>query len=148
MMTEKVFFEDRNGVRIGPYKTRFGADRITVFEDELRVSEGDLVIQPLADGTEQAYIADVVSHNAARRNIPAHFSIAITKTDATARALPVMSGVDAPGSNNNSERIAAALGRLAECIENSCFPADQKDEAAGLLRAITAHPVIAEILKT
>ena len=152
MMTDKVFFEDKNGTRSGPYKTRFGAERITVFQDELPVAEGDRVIQPLPDGTEQAYIAEVVSCNAGRGNIPGHFSIAIAKVAASPMPVASVTGTgsdDARGAragNSIHESIAASLQRLAECIDDTDFPAGQKDEAKRLLRALVDNPVVAAVL--
>ncbi len=154
MMTDKVFFEDKNGIRSGPYKSRFGTDRITVFQDELNVTEGDRVIQSLPDGTEQIYIAGAITYNAGRRNIPGHFSIAITREAAS--PAPGMSaagtGTDihragARAGNTSIENIAASLQSLAKSIENTDFPAEQKDEAERLLRSLIAHPVVAAVLR-
>jgi len=151
MMTDKVFFEDKYGTRSGPYKTRFGTDRITVFQDELNVTEGDRVIQPLPDATERIYIADAVTYHAARRNIPGHFSIAIT----TEAAVPVRGAsaagneIGVPGSvrpADGNKNVADALNTLAHGIENAGFPSDQKDEALRLLRTLIAHPVVAAVL--
>ena len=151
MMTDRVFFEDKNGTRVGPYKTRFGTDRITVFQDELNVKEGDRVIQPLPDGTEQGYIAEAVSYNAERRNIPAHFSITIAKE--AAPPLPVAdTGIGAhvsttPPRKNIDENIAAFIQCMTEGIDNASFPAEQKDEARQLLGALIEHPVVAAVLR-
>ncbi|HYD60249.1 MAG TPA: hypothetical protein VEC35_07835 [Noviherbaspirillum sp.] len=149
MMTDKVFFEDKNGTRSGPYKTKFGADRITVFQDELHVTEGDRVIHPLPDETEQTYVAETVTHNAARRNIPAHYSITIAKeaappmpdTSATATS-PDAHASGARAGNSDIENIAAFIQSLAESIDNTHFPAEQKDEARRLLRTLVEHPVV------
>lgn len=153
MMTDKVFFEDKNGIRSGPYKTRFGTDRITVFQEELNVAEGDRVIQPLADGTEQIYIVDAVAYGAARRNVPGHYSITIVK-EAASPTLDISvanTEVDVHVSNVmvgniNNESIAALIQSLAEGIENADFPTDRKDEAKRLLHALIAHPVVAAVL--
>jgi hypothetical protein len=147
MMTDKVFFEDKTGTRIGPYKTRFGTDRITVFQDELSVKEGDRVIQPLPDGSEQGYTVEAVSHHAERRNIPAHFSITLAKE--AAPPLPVVHaglGARAP-VKSNEENIALFIQRMTEGIDNAGFPAEQKDEARRLLRALIEHPVIEAVLQ-
>ncbi|HYD94694.1 MAG TPA: hypothetical protein VEC01_05160 [Noviherbaspirillum sp.] len=153
MMTDKVYFEDMNGIRTGPYKTRFGTDRITVFQDELNVGEGDHVVQPLADGTERIYVADNVTYNAGRRNIPGHFSITITReaespaaaTSALhARMDTLVSNVQA--GDNNNVNIAALIRSLAQSIENTDLPAEQKDEAKRLLRTLIEHPVMTALL--
>ncbi|WP_420474519.1 hypothetical protein [Noviherbaspirillum sp. ST9] len=138
MMTDKVFFEDRHGSRSGPYKTKFGADRITVFQDELHVAEGDRVIQPLPDGSEHVYIAGPVTRTEARRNIPAHFSIALAGEAATVSAAP----------REDEAHVAAALQRLADGIEHSRLPGEQKDEARRILRMLAEHPVIAALAGT
>lgn len=153
MMTDKVFFEDKNGTRQGPYKTRFGADRITVFQDELNVAAGDRVVQPLSDGSEQAYMVEAVAHNAARRNIPGHFIISIAReavassmsgTPAASAGLGI--GTATPGTCGGN--IPALLQSLAGSIENASFPAEQKDEAKRLLRALIEHPVVAAVLQS
>lgn len=149
MMTDKVFFEDQHGTRSGPYKTRFGTDRITVFQDELKVTEGDRVIQPLADGTERFYMAEAVTYNAARRNIPGHFSITIAAVahvpDSSVKG---MCATDVEAGDNNSENLPALIQSLAERIEHSGFSAEQKDEARHLLRTLVEHPVVAAVLRT
>lgn len=147
MMTDKVFFEDKNGIRSGPYKTKFGTDRITVFRDELTVTEGDRVIQPLPDGTEQFYMAEAVTYNAGRGNIPGHFSIAIAREASSSMtgARTVAHAVNA-GAGIGKEDIPALLQSLSERIDNASFPADQKDEARRLLRTLIAHPVVAAVL--
>lgn len=153
MMTDKVFFENKNGTRQGPYKTRFGTDRITVFQDELNVAAGDRVVQPLSDGSEQAYMVEAVAHNAARRNIPGHFIISIAReavassmsgTPAASAGLDI--GAATPGTCGGN--IPALLQSLAGSIENASFPAEQKDEAKRLLRALIEHPVVAAVLKS
>lgn len=141
MMTDKVFFEDRNGSRSGPYKTRFGTGRITVFQDGLQVAEGDRVIQPLPDGTERIHIAEAVTYNEGRRNIPGHFSIALA-----IEAEPAVRESAAAGGNEEDALTAAPLQLLAEGIENSGFPVEQKDEARRLLRMLVEHPVVAAVL--
>ncbi|OWW22661.1 hypothetical protein AYR66_27330 [Noviherbaspirillum denitrificans] len=149
-MTDKVFFEDRNGTRIGPYKTKFGADRITVFQDELQVAEGDRVIQPLADGSEQAYLVDGVAYGAARRNVPGHFSITIKKEAASsAPGTPAMRTAlneSVSDQAGNNEHAAALVRSLATGIENANFPREQRDEARRLLETLIAHPVVAAVL--
>jgi len=150
MMTDKVFFEDKNGTRIGPYKTKFGTDRITVFQDELNVTEGDRVIQPLSNGTEQVYMVEAVAYGAARRNVPGHFSITITKeavaptTGASAAGTGMQSNVNLGHIRN--ENATALIQFLAARIENADFTAEQKDEARRLLRSLIEHPVVAAIL--
>lgn len=153
MMTDKVFFEDKNGIRIGPYKTKFGTERITVFQDELNVAEGDCVIQPLPDGTEQIYMVEAIAYSAGRRNIPGHFIISIAREAASTMPGTSMTsaGIDLHGANaavgNNNENIPALVQSLAEGIENTSFPADLKDEAKRLLRTLIEHPVVAAVLK-
>ena len=153
MMTDRVFFEDKKGIRSGPYKTKFGTGRIAVFQEELNVVEGDRVVQPLPDGTERIYIAGAVTYNAARRNIPGHFSI--TLAGEAASPLPDASvtntgiginGPDAQAGNNNNENLAALVRSLADSIENTNFPAEQKDDAKRLLHALIEHPVVSAIL--
>lgn len=141
MMTDKVFFEDNKGTRSGPYKTKFGADRITVFQDELQVAEGDRVIRPMPDGSEEVYLAGPVTRTEARRNIPAHFSIALA-----GEATAVTTASTAPVSKD--ENVAEALQSLAGSIEHSRFPREQKDEARRILRMLAEHPVIAALVET
>ena len=148
MMTDKVFFEDKNGARSGPYKTKFGTDRITVFQDELHVAEGDRVIQPLPDGSEQLYIAEAIHCNAARGNIPAHYSITIAKETASPMPGTTLTTANARAGNDNHAHLAALIQSFTQGIENSNFPADQKDEAKRLLHALIEHPVVAAVLGT
>jgi hypothetical protein len=154
MMTDKVFFEDKNGTRSGPYKTKFGTDRITVFQDELNVTEGDRVIQPLSNGTEQVYIVEAVAYGAARHNVPGHYSITIVKEatsltpdTSVASTAARVHGSNVQVGNNNNESIVVSIQSLAEGIENTSFPTGQKEEAKRLLRTLIEHPVVAAILR-
>ena len=45
MLTDNAFIENKNGERVGPFKTKFGGAKLVVFNDQLVVSEDDIVIQ-------------------------------------------------------------------------------------------------------
>ncbi|HZW13430.1 MAG TPA: hypothetical protein VFF81_09600 [Noviherbaspirillum sp.] len=150
MMTDKFFIEDQYGVRSGPFKTKFGSGALMVFLDELRITEGDHIIRPMADGSERAYRVDGCSHNAGSRNIPAHYSIKISEAIATqaASAHIVMECQHLPSGEVHTNRpaLAASMQSLAQAIDESAFPAEQKDEAKAILRKLLEDPVVAAVL--
>lgn len=153
LMTDKVFFEDQSGIRSGPFKTKFATGTIIIFQSDLKVTEGDRVIQPLPNGSEQIYIAEDVTFNSGLRNIPAHFSIKVVKESVTQkRATPMasttynISGANVQVGDHNIQNIAASMQQLAQTIEDSNFPPEQKSEAKEVLRSLVENPVVAAVL--
>jgi hypothetical protein len=44
MLIDNAFIENENGERTGPFKTKFGGEKLVVFNDQLVISEDDIVI--------------------------------------------------------------------------------------------------------
>ncbi|GAB3549993.1 hypothetical protein GCM10027343_32500 [Noviherbaspirillum agri] len=164
MMTDKFFVEDRHGVRSGPFKTKFGSGTLMVFQDDLPISEGDHIIRPMADGTERAYRVEGCSQNAGSRNVPAHYAIRVAElvaaqgphahgaTDDRSALRPDINSsatnalASFPELTASEQCLPLSLQLLAQAIDDSSFPAEQKDEAKALLRSLLAHPVVASVL--
>lgn len=145
MMTDRFFIEHQDGTRSGPFKTKFGGSTILVFQDELAVAEGDRIIQPLPDGSERAYMVEGCSFSTGSRNIASHWSVKISEPVATQAAIKTTgdAAIASPAEINHLQEVAAAIRLLAQAIECSDFPSEQKNEAQAILRALVAHPVVA-----
>jgi hypothetical protein len=153
MMTDRFLIEHRGGRQSGPFKTKFGSGTILVFQDELEVSEGDLVIQLLPDGSERLYAVEGSASSNGSRNIPAHFSIRLSEPLETREAIASRNGGNPDGGSlpslnaaRSPREIAAAMQSLATAIDGSGFPSAQKEEASAALRALLEHPVVAAVL--
>lgn len=157
MMTDKFFIEDQEGTRRGPFKTKFGSGTITVFQDDFHAVAGDRIVQPLSngsdasDGRERVFLVESCSFSTGSRNIPGHYSIRLSepitienKPNAGTGALLESHG--APGCNINRLDLAAIIQSLAQAIEQANFPAEQKEQAQSLVRALCDNPVICAVL--
>lgn len=142
LMTDKMWIEGLDGVRRGPYKTKFGGHAILVFQPELSVTEHDRIIQSLPDGSEQGYRIEGASSNAQRGHIPAHISIRIVKDDTP----PAVAEMSAAVETEDARRISLALAMLSQAIEAAGLPDEQRSEARHLLRALTETRVIKTLL--
>lgn len=138
MMTDKFFIEDRNGMRSGPFKTKFGGTTLMVFHDALQTAEGDRIIRLMPDGSEQVCVVESSAFSAGSRHIPGHFSIGISEP------LPV--SIAALSTTPAPHPVASSMQALAQAIERTAFPPQQKREAQAMLQALLAHPVVAAAL--
>lgn len=142
LMTDKMWIESPDGVRRGPYKTKFGGHAILVFQPELAVTEYDRIIQSLPDGGEQGYRIEGTSSNAPRGHIPAHISIRIVKDGAPHAVVEAPAAVE----TEDTRRISSALAVLSRAIHDAELPEDQKNEARDLLQALTDTRAIKTLL--
>lgn len=151
LMTDKAWIESTNGLRRGPYKTKFGGHAILIFQPELTVSEGERIIQSLPDGSAQYYRVEGVTSNAQRGHIPDHISIRIVKDDAQPGPAGAKPNADANADSSSVPeevaRISSAFVALSQAIDDAAVAADQKDEARRLLEALADTPAIKAMLE-
>ena len=79
LMTDNAFFEDETGQRFGPYKTKFGESKMIFFDEKLSTKKGDIMIQPLPNGTEERFIITDVQFNSGIRGKHSHYSVSTIK---------------------------------------------------------------------
>lgn len=149
MMIDRMLIEWQDGSRHGPFKTRFGSETLLVFQDELKIAEGDRVIQTLSDGSELAHLVEGFSFNPARGKVPAHFSIRIVRaSEPTTREAPAAAATtQRTDADIDAQGILTALRSLEHAIERAPFSAGQKEEAARTLRTLLDNEIVASLLK-
>jgi len=153
LMTDDAFIEDKTGERSGPYKTKFGGSEIIFFDDKLLAKEGDVVTQPLPNGTEQRFIATDVQFNSGLRGIKAHYLISIEKESKKQKKENVATNTTFHINNSNVQvgdgniqNIVNSIEQLVEEIDNSKSTPEQKEEAKGLLKTFISNPTVAAVL--
>ena len=153
MLTDNAFIENKSGDRLGPFKTKFGATKLVVFNDKLVVSEDDIVIQPLPNGTEERFVVTDVQFNSGLGRIKAHFSITVIKETKQQREKKLASNTTFHINNSNVQvgdgniqNIVNSFEQLVQEIESSNATAPEKEEAKGLLKSLISNPTIASVL--
>lgn len=153
LMTDDVFFENDRGERSGPYKTKFGGSGITVFNDKLVVHEGDVVIQPLPNGTEERFVITETKFSSGLGSIKPHFSIGLIKESKHHREERKVANTTFHINNSNVQvgdgniqNIVNSFERLVQEIDNHSSTPEQKKEAKGLLKSLISNPIVAAVL--
>ena len=152
-MTDKVFLENDCGERTGPFKTKFGGSEITVFNDKLVVKEGDFVIQPLPNGTEERFVITDTKFSSGLGPIQPHYSISIVKESKQQREKRMVANTTFHINNSNVQvgdgnvqNIVNSFEQLVQEIDNSFSTPEQKEEAKGLLKSLITNPTVAAVL--
>ena len=153
LMTDNVFFENDRGERIGPFKTKFGNSDITVFDDKLVVKEGDVVIQPLPNGTEDRFVITDTNFSSGLGPVPPFYTINIVKESKQQRKEKLAANTTFHINNSNVQvgdgnvqNIVNSFEQLVQEIDNSSSTPDQKEEAKGLLKSLITNPTVAAVL--
>lgn len=153
MMTDDAFIENDRGERDGPYKTKFGAKKLTIFNDKLKVSEGDVVIQPLPNGTEERFVVTDAQYSSGLSSIKAHYSLSVVKESRQQREQKMAANTTFHINNSNVQvgdgnvqNIVNSFEQLVNEIDNSASSPAQKEEAKGLLKSLISNPTVASVL--
>lgn len=153
MLTDNAFIENKNGERVGPFKTKFGGAKLVVFNDQLVVSEDDIVIQLLPNGTEERFAVTDVQFNSGLGSIKAHYSITVIKETKQQREKKLASNTTFHINNSNVQvgdgniqNIVNSFEQLVQEIESSNSTQPQKEEAKGLLKSLISNPTVASVL--
>lgn len=154
MMTDDAFIENERGERNGPYKTKFGAAELIIFNDKLIVADGDVVIQPLPNGTEERFVVTGAQFSSGLgRSIKAHYSISVVKESKQQREQKMASNTTFNINNSsvqvgdgNVQNIVNSFEQLVKEIESSESTPVQKEEAKGLLKSLITNPTVASVL--
>ena len=153
MMTDDAFIENERGERNGPYKTKFGSAKLTIFNDKLIVADGDVVIQPLPNGTEERFVVTDSQFSSGLGSIKAHYSISVVKESKQQREQKMASNTTFHINNSsvqvgdgNIQNIVNSFEQLVKEIESSESTSVQKEEAKGLLKSLITNPTVASVL--
>lgn len=77
---DDVFFENEEGDRVGPYKTRFSNDTIIIYDAELDVKAMSYAIQILPNGKENKLSVISTKFSPGRKLIEPHFTISLSNS--------------------------------------------------------------------
>lgn len=77
---DNVFFENEEGERIGPYKTRFNTDTIIIYDAELDVKSMSYAIQLLPDGNENKFSIISIKFSTGRKLIEPYFTVSLSNS--------------------------------------------------------------------
>jgi len=152
-LTDNVFFENENGERTGPYKTKFGSNKLIIFNDKLMVKDGDIVIQPLPNGTEDRFVVIDTNFNSGLKSIKAHYSISTVKESkqqkeekmATNTILHINNSNVQVG-DGNVQNIVNSFNELVKEIDESQSTQEEKEVAKSLLNSLVSNPTVASVL--
>lgn len=153
LMTDDAYIEDSQGKRYNPIKTKFGGNKLIVFDDKLSVCEGAVVIQPLPNGTEVRYAVIDSQFSTGLRSLKPHYSLTVEKESKQQKTEKMASNTtyhinnsNVQVGNGNVQNIVNAFEQLAREIEISDSSPAQREEAKGLLKSIIANPTVASVL--
>ncbi|WP_153069777.1 hypothetical protein [Psychromonas sp. psych-6C06] len=153
MLTDNAFIENKNGERTGPFKTKFGPEKLVIFNEQLVVTENDVVIQPLPNGTEERFAITDVQFNSGIGRMQSHFSITVVKEAKQERENKVANNTTFHINNSNVQvgdgniqNIVNAFEQLTQEIESSNSTPAEKEEAKGLLKSLISNPTVASVL--
>lgn len=154
--TDEVFIESaETGERHGPYKTKFSANGITIYDKTLDVSEGDKVLHKLPNGREERFTVVQSNYSSGLSSIPAHFTLKLHKDTAIQTSPPVKTTTNHIAIHNsqgiqigdhNVQNLQLVLGEILQRIDDSGASREEREEAKNLLNAFLAHPLVAAIV--
>ena len=153
LMTDDVYIENAHGERNGPYKTKFGGDSLTVFNEKLVITEGDIVIQPLPNKTEVRFVVTDTKFSSGLRGIKPHYSINVVKESKQQKEQELATNTTFHINNSNVQvgdgniqNIVNSFEQLIKEIDSSDSTPEQKEKAKGLLGSLISNPTVAAIL--
>ncbi|AJI47737.1 hypothetical protein IB633_08670 [Francisella philomiragia] len=153
MMTDTVFIEDLDGNRSKTLKTRFGGDKITIFDGSIDIDDNYTVIQTLPNGKEIRYIITDYQFNNRFHDINEHYVINIekeTKHKSKTSQKPLhtynINNSNIQFGDGNTQNIINFFEDMVEKIQSSDSTELEKKEAKNLLKSFISNPIIASIL--
>lgn len=147
------FFEKVSGERSGPFKTKFGANQLTIFNDKLIVDEGDFAIQKLPNGREEQFKVTDVKYSSGMRRIKPHYVLQITKASKIEQEKKVAASntfhihnSNVQVGDGNVQNIVNSFEQLAAEIDSTDATPVEKEKAKGELKSLLTNPTVAAIL--
>lgn len=117
------------------------------------VAEGDVVVQPLPNGTEERFVVTDTQFSSGLGSIKAHYSISVVKESKQQREQKMASSTTYNINNSsvqvgdgNIQNIVNSFEQLVEKIDSSKSTPAEKEEAKGLLKSLITNPVVASVL--
>ena len=159
LMTDDAYILNKEGVKSGPYKTRFGSNNKLQFFDsklEMDIEVDYQVIRPMSNGKEETYRIIDCDFQEKFHDIPPSYNLKIEKgTKVSApKSKPQVQNItynisDSQGfqaGNQNIQNITDSFNELMQQIESSDATPKEKEEAKGVLRQVLENPLVTAIL--
>lgn len=151
MLTDESWVENAQGLRAGPFKTRFGGSELTFFDPSFDAAEGDNIIQKLPNGKERRFEVLSTQYRTGLGPIPASWVVGVQMGVAPAKTPPQsvsynISGHNVQVGNHNAQHITSTFQALIADIDRAPFSDEQKAEAKSRLRLFLESPVTAAVL--
>lgn len=153
LANDTVFIQKIDGSQSGPHKAVVTSGSIVIFDETVNVVDGDHVSRKLANGNEELYLVTSADFHQGLHSIPANFQLKVRRTTALPRTpeKPVQnfhfnnsSGIQI--GDHNTQQIQVAIQDLAQKIDNSDAPPEQKQEAKSRLADFLKHPATVAVL--
>ena len=145
-----TIYLERDGVRTGPYKCNFTANKFTLFYKELDITEGDKVVRKVP-GREEYHTITECNYSTGLSAIPPHYSLSITKDSAipkpsqgsTTNHINIHGSTGIQIGDNNIQNLQVALKEVLASINNADAPQEEREEAKSRLNTFLSHPLVA-----
>lgn len=127
----------------------FAQDSIRIFEEALRVVEGDKVLRTLPDGVTESYTVLEVNYFREQSGFPANYKLRTRKDTSLMPAgggkttnVTISHSHGFQVGDHNVQQILNSFAQLAQEIESSDAPTEQKAEAKARLLGLLSHPLV------
>lgn len=151
MLTDDSWVENAEGLRTGPFKTKFAGSTLTFYDTSFEASEGDTVIQVLPSGKEKRYTVAEAQYRSGLGAIPASWAVKVLlgkelQQPSGSSVSYTINGTNVQVGNHNAQHITSTFQTLIADIDRAPFPEAQKAEAKSKLKAFLENPVTTAVL--
>lgn len=147
---DTIVIRHQDGRTTGPLKAAFSADTFRIFDDQLDVSEGDIVDRPLPNGKAERYDILHVEFSQGLHAIPPSFALHIQKQGSLVpfKEQPVtnISIANSQGfqvGDHNTQNIVECFKQMIDRIDQGEGTPEEKAEVKSRLRTFLEHPLTA-----
>ena len=147
---DPIVIRHQDGRTTGPLKAAFSSDTFRIFDDQLDVSEGDLIDRPLPNGKAERYDIVHVKFSQGLDAIPPSFALLVHKQGSLVQYNePPVTNISISNSqgfqvgDHNTQNIVDCFKQMIERIDQGDGTPEEKAEAKSLLRAFLEHPLTA-----
>lgn len=150
---DTIVIRHHDGRTTGPLNATFSSDTFRIFDDQLDVSEGDLIDRPLPNGKAERYDILHVEFSRGLQSIPPSYALRVQKQGSLVQyKAPPVTNISISNSqgfqigDHNTQSIVDSFKRVIDCIEHSPGTAEEKAEAKSRLRSFLEHPLTAAVV--
>ena len=151
---DTIVIRHQDGRTTGPLKAAFSSDTFRTLDDQLDVSEGDLIDRPLPNGKAERYdIVHVKFSQGLDAAIPPSFALLVHKQGSLVQYNePPVTNISISNSqgfqigDHNTQSIVDSFKQMIERIEQAPGTAEEKAEAKSRLRSFLEHPLTSAVV--